>query len=63
VPLLNDTYILCSDGLSGPVNDQEMAEILTQYPDIKTATSKLIEKANENGGPDNVTCVLVRWIL
>jgi protein phosphatase len=61
VPQANDTYILCSDGLSGPVTDQEIAEILGQYPDIKTATSKLIERANENGGPDNVTAILVRW--
>jgi protein phosphatase len=61
VPLLNDTYVLCSDGLSGPVSDAEMAQILTENADIQVATSKLIERANENGGPDNVTCVLVRW--
>jgi PPM family protein phosphatase len=61
VPMLNDTYILCSDGLSGPVSDAEMTEILGTHGDIKVASSKLIERANENGGPDNVTCVLVRW--
>ncbi|MGK4001351.1 Stp1/IreP family PP2C-type Ser/Thr phosphatase [Sorangium sp. So ce1036] len=61
VPQLNDTYILCSDGLSGPVPDAEMAQILAEHQDIQVATSKLIERANENGGPDNVTCVLVRW--
>ena len=61
VPILNDTYLLCSDGLSGPVSEPEMIQILTQHTDLKTATSKLIEKANEHGGPDNVTCVLVRW--
>ncbi len=61
VPQLNDTYILCSDGLSGPVSDAEMAHILSEHQDIQVATAKLIERANENGGPDNVTCVLVRW--
>ena len=61
VPQLNDLYVLCSDGLSGPVSDHEMAQILSDHQDIQVATSKLIERANENGGPDNVTCVLVRW--
>jgi PPM family protein phosphatase len=61
VPQLNDLYLLCSDGLSGPVTDPEMAQILGEHSDIQVATSKLIERANENGGPDNVTCVLVRW--
>ncbi len=61
LPIVNDTYLLCSDGLSGPVSDPEIAEILGKYTDLKTASSKLIERANENGGPDNITCVLVRW--
>jgi PPM family protein phosphatase len=61
VPQLNDVYILCTDGLSGPVSDNEMMDILNQHQEIKVATAKLIERANENGGPDNVTCVLVRW--
>jgi serine/threonine protein phosphatase PrpC len=62
VPVAGDTFLLCSDGLSGPVSDPEMAQILGTYSDIKTAASKMIEKANENGGPDNITCVLVRWV-
>ena len=61
VPQLNDTFLLCSDGLSGPVSDEQIAAILSDHSDIKTAAAKLIEKANENGGPDNVTCILVRW--
>ncbi|MFL5302693.1 MAG: PP2C family protein-serine/threonine phosphatase, partial [Anaeromyxobacteraceae bacterium] len=48
IPMLNDTYLLCSDGLSGPVDDPQIAEILGAHADIKTATSKLIERANEN---------------
>jgi protein phosphatase len=61
IPQLNDTFLLCSDGLSGPVDDPLIAEILGGQKDLKAASAKLIEKANENGGPDNVTCVLVRW--
>jgi PPM family protein phosphatase len=61
-PVAGDTYLLCSDGLSGPVSDPEMQQILGSYSDLKTAAAKLIEKANENGGPDNITCVLVRWV-
>jgi serine/threonine protein phosphatase PrpC len=62
-PQLNDTYLLCSDGLSGPVSDPEMQQILATHPDLKTACSKLIEQANAAGGPDNITCVLVRWTV
>ena len=62
VPQAMDTFLLCSDGLSGPVQDDAIAEILGKHSDLKAASSALIERANENGGPDNVTCVLVRWL-
>ena len=61
-PRADDVYIICSDGLSGPVEDPEMLAIVRQYPDLKQAASKMIERANENGGPDNITVVLARWI-
>ncbi len=61
-PQENDIILLCSDGLSGPVSDAETLEIVTSTPDLKAAAAKLIERANANGGPDNITCVLVRWI-
>ncbi|MEZ4437859.1 MAG: Stp1/IreP family PP2C-type Ser/Thr phosphatase [Polyangiaceae bacterium] len=62
-PQVGDTFLLCSDGLAGPISDAEILEILVGYQgkDIKETTSRLIEKANENGGPDNITAVLVRW--
>ena len=62
VPQPGDTYLLCSDGLSGPVTDAETQEIMSSTTDLKAAASKLIERANANGGPDNVTVVLIRWI-
>lgn len=60
-PRSGDVLLVCSDGLSGPVKDAEIADILGENPAIEAAAGKLIERANENGGPDNVTCVLVRW--
>jgi protein phosphatase len=61
-PREGDTYLLCSDGLSGPVSDEELLEITLAAPDIKTAGARLIERANQNGGPDNITVVLARWV-
>jgi len=61
-PRAGDTYLLCSDGLSGPVTDPEMLEIISGTQDLKTAATKLIERGNQNGGPDNITVVLARWL-
>jgi protein phosphatase len=61
-PRPGDAMLLCSDGLCGPVTDQRMLDIVLTSPDLPTATQRLIETANENGGPDNITCVLARWI-
>jgi serine/threonine protein phosphatase PrpC len=56
-----DLVLLCSDGLSGPVSEEEIAEVLADASDLEAAVDALIDLANEHGGPDNVTCVLVRW--
>src|SRR5580693_10225220 len=61
-PQENDIILMCSDGLSGPVTDPDMLDILVSSPDLKTAASRLISRANENGGPDNITVVLARWV-
>jgi protein phosphatase len=60
-PKAKDIYLICSDGLSGPVSDDDMLKIVTGTTDLKGAAAKLIARANENGGPDNITCVLCRW--
>jgi len=57
-PQPGDIYVICSDGLAGPASDEEILEVITQYNDLKTASQKLVEKANTNGGPDNITVVL-----
>lgn len=60
-PEAGDLLLICSDGLSGPVPEPEIAEVLAQNDDLEQAARYLIERANLHGGPDNVTCVLVRW--
>jgi len=44
------------------VTDEDILKIVVSAPDLPTATARLIESANENGGPDNITCVVARWI-
>ena len=61
-PQENDIILMCSDGLSGPVTDDELLDIATTTDDLKSAAAKMIERANANGGPDNITVVLVRWV-
>ena len=63
VPEHEDIYLLCSDGLSGEVPDEQMQEILRETSnDLKACCSRLIQQACENGGNDNVTCVLAQYI-
>jgi serine/threonine protein phosphatase PrpC len=57
----NDVVMLCSDGLHGPVLDDQLESILTQYPDVRQAGQALIDAANRNGGPDNITAIVIRY--
>jgi PPM family protein phosphatase len=59
-PRPGDVYVLCSDGLSGMVQDDEILRIVTSTSDIREACSQLIARANEHGGEDNVTIVLIK---
>lgn len=56
----NDVYILCSDGLSGMISDEELRGIIVGAPDIGEACRRLIGKANEHGGEDNITAVVIK---
>ena len=56
-----DIYLLCSDGLHDMVSEAEIRDIVTRHSvDLGTAAQQLITKANENGGKDNVTAILVK---
>jgi len=58
--LAGDVVLLCSDGLSRTVTNPEIASTLETHPDPQKAADRLIELANENGGEDNVTAIVVR---
>jgi protein phosphatase len=53
-----DLLVLCTDGLSGQVRREEIARIAAQERDLGAAGQALINRANENGGPDNITVVI-----
>ena len=59
-PKDGDVYILCSDGLSGMLVDEDIKKIVSHSSNISEACRKLIEKANEHGGEDNITAVLIK---
>lgn len=56
---VGDTFLLCSDGLSGQVSDEELGPILANLTP-QEATQVLIDLANLRGGPDNITAIVVR---
>lgn len=55
-----DVYLLCSDGLSGMIEDDRIEEILEGTQDLELAADQLVDAANAAGGTDNVTVLLVR---
>ncbi len=56
---VGDVNLLCSDGLNGMLNDDEIVQVITQHRgDLNEAAARLVELANERGGEDNVTVVL-----
>ena len=55
-----DTLLHCSDGLHGVVPHRELCGILLEHERLDEAVHRLVARANDRGGPDNVTCVLVR---
>ena len=58
---LGDTFLLCSDGLTGKVEDAELGAILASLPPPE-AGQALIDLANLRGGPDNITVLIARVV-
>jgi protein phosphatase len=56
-----DRILLCSDGLSGMIQDKAIWEIVDQAPEVEAAAEILIAKAMENGGEDNITVVIIAF--
>ena len=56
-----DVFLLCSDGLTGMVSEAQIQKVVTEHKeDLAGACQELIDSANERGGLDNITAILVR---
>ncbi|MFC1489023.1 Stp1/IreP family PP2C-type Ser/Thr phosphatase [Thermodesulfobacteriota bacterium] len=53
-------FLLCCDGLWGVVPDDKIVNTVYKYREPDVVCQKLVEKANENGGPDNITVIVAR---
>jgi protein phosphatase len=58
-----DVFLLCSDGLTNCLKDKYIARVMMDYADIQLCTEELISRANDAGGVDNISVVLVRCLL
>ena len=59
IPYRGDRFLLCSDGLFNEVDDNRIAGVLRRLADPDEASAELVRLANEHGGRDNITIVLV----
>ncbi len=59
LPFVGDRYLLCSDGLFNEIEDARIAATLRKLADPSEAAHELVRLANEGGGRDNITCVVV----
>jgi protein phosphatase len=55
-----DVILFCSDGLTGPVEDDAIARLVARAPNLESAASALVQAALDGGGPDNVTVALAK---
>jgi PPM family protein phosphatase len=55
-----DLFLLCTDGLTREVDEEEIERVLGAGSDLDRIAKRLVEEANDAGGRDNVTCLLVR---
>lgn len=54
-----DKILMCSDGLSNMIEDEDIFKIIKDSPEIEEAAERLIDTANENGGKDNISVILI----
>jgi PPM family protein phosphatase len=57
---VDDLYLMCSDGLSDMVSDEDIADIMRSSEDLETKAKALVDAANAGGGRDNIS-VLLAW--
>jgi protein phosphatase len=56
-----DVLVLCSDGLSGQIRTSDIAQVVAEEDDLVNVCKRLIDLANESGGPDNITVIAARF--
>ncbi len=60
-PQLGDVYLLCSDGLSGMLSDDQILDVVEGTTETNEICRRLIQQANEHGGEDNITALVIRF--
>src|SRR6185295_521075 len=55
-----DVFLICSDGLTSMISDDEVTSILRSAPSLDEAADALVRAANQSGGKDNITVILFR---
>jgi PPM family protein phosphatase len=55
---VGDRFLICSDGVTTVLTDEEIQEVLVDVAEPADAVDRMIELANDGGGPDNITCVV-----
>ena len=56
----DDTILLCTDGHTNMVRDDEILDIIKKYDNAQAATMQLVKEANANGGRDNITVMIIK---
>lgn len=56
-----DMILMCTDGLSNMLTEDEIKRVLLSADDLRKAVTRLRDKANENGGADNITAILIKY--
>jgi len=60
-PYKGERILICSDGLTGMVDEEDIEIIIKSENNLQTAADMLIDSANENGGKDNITAVILEY--
>lgn len=55
-----DTVLMCSDGLTNMLEDEDIVDIVRAYEDPQVAANALVNRANQNGGVDNISIILIK---
>ena len=58
-----DRFLLCSDGLSGMLTDDEILSVIAEVDDPEEAVAELVDRSNVAGGEDNITAMLIECVF